>query len=391
MERYDVVIIGAGSAGLSAADELTSSRLSVCILSDESRAPYKRTKLSKHLASGFTREQFSIYPRDWYKERDISISTGDGAASINVENRVVVSESGRSIEWNHLILATGAKPIRHGNIASHDEYHVVRTADDAEKLRSAVSPGESALVVGAGVLGIEVAEQLVCRGLAVTVAASGERLMPKQFNNSASDELTSTFRSHGVELIFGAKIKKLHRTSDRWVGHLGGRDGAYDHLVFCGGSAPDIRLAEDAGILTRKGIVVDERLSTSARNVYAAGDVAEHPAGNVTHLWHEAEHQGRFAAGQILGASATYLLPPFRLKCEVFNRYFFSIGMPMNETLFDVRETRGVHESVYRCLYIKSGIVEGIVMIDEKERAKEYERAVQEGWSAEVFERASPV
>jgi hypothetical protein len=143
--------------------------------------------------------------------------------------------------------------------------------------------------------------------------------------------------------------------------------------------------------------------------VFAAGDAAQHPNGTVTHLWHAAQYQGELAARSAVGKHVHHDNPPFRLKCEVFGHYFFSMNVPQlaaathragalpavgaasapNERVsfpekkpaepFDrEEEARG---SVYRCLYYRNDRLFGVVMVDDRDRAKRYEAAVREGWA----------
>jgi NAD(P)H-nitrite reductase large subunit len=152
----------------------------------------------------------------------------------------------------------------------------------------------------------------------------------------------------------------------------------FDMVVFCIGVAPRIELAKGAGLSVNTGILVDEHLRTSEPTIYAAGDCAEHRDGSLTDLWHAAEYQGVVAAKNAMGHAMEFDNPPFRLKCEVFGAYFFSINKPRNPLDYGIEE----HESGprYQCFYFSDDELVSAIMVNDKERAKEYQQAVRERW-----------
>jgi len=289
--------------------------------------------------------------------------------------------SGKVLRWNSLLLATGGAARRIDGPDHSAGVHVVHTAADVEDLIADLDSNERVLVVGGGVLGVEISDQLASRGLDVSLAVAGERLMPRQLNEHASEILLGEFGAAGVGVTFGCPIWEYDNgTTNRFSVTISGVAKGFDRVIAAIGIIPDVELARRAGLSTSRGILVNDHLETSEPGVYAAGDVAEHPDGSITHLWHAAEHQGRIAAQNILGADRSDVDVPFRLKCEVFGRYFFSIGMPVEGGDVEAVEDAAAY---YRCLYFVKDRLVAVMMIDDPDRAKTYERAVRERWDRE--------
>ena len=382
----DYLIVGAGIAGLTAAETLSehTPKAKIVLVNDEPREPYKRTKISKNIVSGFDRNQFALQPPAWYSDRGIKLYNGASVTNIDVKRQIATFDGHTDIGWDKLILATGATPSTPDEGGLHVPYFTVRNINDVELLRSAAVEAKSAVVVGMGVLGVEVSEQLCRLGIEVSLLGIDSRLMEKQLNSQAAYHLQSRFESCGVTLRFNTNVTSVRRNSSGAVHvQLEGGELSADMVVFCIGSKPDIRLAKKAGICTKLGVVVDEYLRTSHEHVYAAGDVAESQNGDVTHLWHAAEHQGRYAALNDAGLRKSRPSAFFRLKCEVFDQYYFSLneGVSRHKEVISLEK-----QDPYRCFYLLENRLAGVVMVNDKDNAELYERAVGEGWSQKQLE-----
>lgn len=391
-DTYDVVIIGNGIAGISAAQSVRgqSPEKSVLLVGDEDRLPYKRTRLSKSIAAGFEREALQLQPRDWYAAQGIDLLIGCRVASFVADRHTVTLDDGRVLSWNKLVLATGASPLRL-NVGRADlpQVLVLRSAAEAERLIAVLRDAEVACVIGMGVLGVEVAAEMLALGKQVMLVGDCAQLMPRHLNRPMADLLRAEFEARGARLIFDDRVVDVARGVRRLGVTLHRHSTlAADLCVCCLGVAPNLELAQAAGLRVNRGVLVNERLQTSQPDVYAAGDVAEHPDGRVTGLWHAAEHQGRVAGINAAGGYAVDGVLPFRLKCEVFGRYFFSINKPPEDKLFQFEVEESATSGAYRCFYFREGYLQGVVMVDEPERAKQYEQAVREQWERETLHAA---
>ena len=392
MSTWDVIIVGSGIAGVSAARTLAEEGAGrILLVNGESEPPYKRTKLSKNISNRSPVNTFALEQPEWYEANGVTLINEANVSSIDPEARSITLDNESTHEYGAIVLATGAEPLYPPTIRAHESssYHVLRSAADLEGLRKSAHRAKRILVDGMGVLAVEVAAQLKSMGKKVTLVGATPQLMPRHLNERAGEVLEDLIRSNGIRLRFQEEILSFEQREKGDFAVATIRESAhYDLIVFCIGVQPRTEIAREAGAEVGRGIVVDQHLQTSVPAIYAAGDCAEHNGGVVTDLWHAAEYQGQLAARNALRTARNedhheeFDNPAFRLKCEVFGHYFFSVGKPRNPLEFGIEE----HESgdVYRCFYFDGDALVGVVMIDDKERAKDYERAVRERWSRET-------
>ena len=394
MIQTDVAIIGAGIAGVTAAATIASEfpGTRTLLINGEDRLPYKRTKISKNIASGFEKDQFHLESADWYKRNTGGLLSGEEVSRIEPERKRLELANGETVSWGSLIIATGAEarlPVIQG--IEDVPYFTVRSASDAEALIAAAKTAVSVLVVGTGVLGVEVAEQLCRSGKKVILSGRSGGIMYNELTEYAQKQLIAAFELNGAEPLLKQDVVGVERAdSSRIAVTTTDFTRAVDMLVFCIGSVPNTQLAASAGIEVKRGILVDQFLESSVANIFAAGDAAQHPGEETTHLWHAAELQGAYAARNAAraerGKKTAYPQTRFRLKCEVFDRYFFSLLPREVRPEDDGTKRLEYRDTRYICLFHDGDSVDGVIMIDDKDNAKRYQTAVRENWSIQKVE-----
>lgn len=367
MKQYDLAVIGAGIAGWNAAwaARQQSADISIALLSEE-RLPYKRTRLSKSLADGFEKDAFALQPREWYRDHSIDLYTELEVQKLDLQDRRIDTDPLGEFTARAMVLATGSMP-RVPEIFRDKPYHVLYRAADAERLLD-IRPGTPLCVAGSGVLAVEAVEQFLLRGSPVLLTGRSNRLMQRELTPRASAILEELLRDRGIEVRLGADLSTVPDAE----------------LLLCCGVEPRVQLARDAGLPCAQGVIVDSRLHTSHPGILAAGDCAVLPGGYHSHLWHAAEAQGRAAginaALFLSGQDLEEFHPlPWRLKLEIFGRYFFSIGYEQAVAGELIAEEKEEGE-VYRWTARKEGRIAALVSIGEEESARELQKAVQEGW-----------
>jgi 3-phenylpropionate/trans-cinnamate dioxygenase ferredoxin reductase component len=314
-------IVGASLAGAKAAETLRTEGFDgrILLLGDEPERPYERPPLSKaYLRGEASRDKLYVHDPGFYAAHDIELRTSTRVVSVAPAERRVHLASGERIPYDRLLLAPGAAP-RRLEIpgAELDGVLYLRSVNDADALAVAVEKAHRIVVIGAGWIGSEVAASLRQLGREVVIVSPGtvplERVLGPEIGRIYHD----AHAEHGVELRFGTGVVALRgkgRVEQVVTGD--GRIVACDLVVVGIGVTPRTALAEVAGLAVDNGVVVNDRLETSAPGVYAAGDVANawHPLLGrrlrVEH-WANALHQGPCAARNMLGIDTPYERIPY--------------------------------------------------------------------------------
>jgi 3-phenylpropionate/trans-cinnamate dioxygenase ferredoxin reductase subunit len=306
------VIVGAGVAGLSAAEALRELGCdgAVRVLGAEAASPYERPALSKRfLDAGEPACPPPLLPPGRLAELGIELAVGVAALAVDRSGRTVVTTTGERVRWDRLLLATGAEPRRlRLPGAELDGVHVLRELADARALRGALRPGARVVVLGGGVVGLEVAAAAAARGLDVTVLEAAPQVMGRVVPDACAALLAALHRARGVRIATGVRAVAFAGSAGCVASVLlaGGERLPADVVVVGVGAVPRTALAERAGLEVRDGIVVDERLRTSDERIFAAGDAAAAWDATVgRHVrreqWDSAVRQGRRAAAAMLG------------------------------------------------------------------------------------------
>ena len=329
-ERHpkSIAIIGAGAAGNAAAEMLRREGYTgpLTVFDSDDDAPYDRPNLSKdYLAGNAPEDWIPLHPRSFYEELDIELVTDNHVKGLDAAARRVILKDGGNREFGAILLATGASPIRLDiPVSDGASIHYLRTLADSRAIIAAADKSKSAVVLGASFIGLEVAASLRTRGLDVHVVAPETRPLEKVLGAELGDFIRGVHEGKGVKFHLGLTGKSVEK--DAVVLSNGDRISA--DLVVAGiGVRPNLALAEQAGLALDRGIVVNEFLETSAKGVFAAGDIARFPFGytgeriRVEH-WVVAERQGQSAARNMLGNEEKFGDIPFFWS----NHYDVAIG-----------------------------------------------------------------
>ena len=316
------VLIGGGLAGAKAAETLRAEGFAgrVVLLAGEPEIPYERPPLSKgYLLGNDEREKARVHDAGWYEENDVELRTGAQAVALDVGGRRVELDSGESLSYDKLLLATGSSPRRlplPG--ADLDGVRYLRTLPDSDRLLADLREGGRRLVVvGAGWIGLEVTAAARGYGNDVTVVEPQPTPLFQALGPEMGEVFAFLHRQHDVRLLTGTGVRELRGDGAVSSVYTDGGDEIPADLVLVGvGAAPNTALAEEAGLEVENGIVTDAALRTSAPDVFAAGDVASafHPLYGrhvrVEH-WANALNQGPAAARSMLGQEVSYDRVPY--------------------------------------------------------------------------------
>ncbi len=279
MAEGSVLIVGAGHAGFQLAASLRQHGYGgrVCLINDEAHLPYQRPPLSKAYLKGEGRPDSLMFrPDRFYREQNIEL-IGDHAVSIDRAAHRLSLASGTSLDYGHLVLATGARN-RLLDIpnAKLPDVRYLRILDESEALRQRIGSARHVVVIGAGFIGLEFAATARAKGLEVDVVELGSRVMARAVTAEISEYFQQRHTAAGIRIHLGVQATSIESngTDVTGVSLSDGRHVPADLVVVGVGVLPNVELAAEAGLPVASGIIVDEQLLTSDPDISAIGDCA---------------------------------------------------------------------------------------------------------------------
>ncbi|WP_313033035.1 NAD(P)/FAD-dependent oxidoreductase, partial [Massilia alkalitolerans] len=282
MSLQSVVIAGAGHAGVQVALSLRQEGFAgrIALVNDEPWLPYQRPPLSKAFLLGkISATAMQFRPEEFYAEQRIELLADRGAA-IDRQNRRLVLASGAALDYDHLVLATGAhnRPLAVPGAGLSGVFGI-KTRADADAVAPLLKTARRVVVIGAGFIGLEFAAVAAAEGAAVEVLELGERPMARAISPQMSQVFRAAHESWGVHFHFRSAVSEIEGDNGRAVAVItaDGRRLPADLVVYGIGVVPNVSLALEAGLNIDNGIRVSASLLTSDPNISALGDVAAFP------------------------------------------------------------------------------------------------------------------
>jgi NADPH-dependent 2,4-dienoyl-CoA reductase/sulfur reductase-like enzyme/nitrite reductase/ring-hydroxylating ferredoxin subunit len=312
-----VVIVGGGAAGLAAADTLRREGYEgpLTLISADEFPPCDRPNLSKEYLAGKAPDDWiPLRPPEYYTDKQIGLLLSSRVTRLDLGQRKIQLQDGKTHDYDRLLLATGADPVKLAIPGATDsKVFYLRTYADSRALAAAAAAAKTVVIVGGSFISLEVAASLRERGLQVHVVSRQKQPLEHVFGPAVGQFMRGLHEANGV--VFHVEDTVV-RVDGNKVALKSGATLDADLLVLGVGVRPAVSLAEQAGLQTDRGVLVDEYLQTSAPGVFAAGDIARWPdvrSGErirVEH-WVVAERQGQVAARNMLGRREKYTAVPF--------------------------------------------------------------------------------
>ena len=379
------VIVGAGPAGVRTAALLAEGGHRVTLLGREPGMPYNRVALSGLLAGDVDHASLITPAHGSVTYRDgVHVTTVDRPA------KLVRLTDGEPIKYDRLVLATGSHAVRL-RLPGAELPGVVmyRTLADVQAMLDAAAAGGHAIVIGGGLLGLEAAAGLARRGMAVTVVHAMDRLMERQLDAGGAARLQERLATQGIGTVLSATtLRVIGGDQAHGIELADGRVIEADLVVMAVGIRPASELAAEAGLPINRGIIVDDRMCTSDRYVFAVGECAEHD-GVCCGLAAPALAQAAVAATSILGGAALYVPASDPTALKVAGAAIWSAGEPVAADA-DSLVLDDVEDGQYRHLLVRHNRLVGAVLLGETADAPWYLNLIRDGVNVATLRHALP-
>ena len=372
------LIIGSSHAGIAALEaiRLMDENGSITMVTREESLPYSPTILPYVISGEMAPEVIHLRDQSYFDQLSIKFMSGSAVMRINLDEKWVELESGEKINYEKLLLATGADaaiPSFPG--IESVPYQVVRTLEDALKLRDSIQTAKSAIVIGAGLIAMHTAENLAQSGLQATLIVRRQVSLFAYFDGAAARMIGSIFSDHGVTLATGSGVSEISAANGGCQVTLeSGKVISADLLLLAAGVRPRISYLEGSNIEVDRGILVNEKMQTNVQDVWAAGDVAQAPgffdAGKtINATLPNASVQGRIAGMDMVKDPALkpYLGSSGLNTFNFFGHHGFSLGLATVTESTDEIEVNTVYlpsSQRYQKLVFKNSRLVGVSAIN---------------------------
>lgn len=356
------VIIGCGVAGITAAQNIRKLDTSgeITILTNEQYPFYSRVRLIDFLAGKMVPESLLLKNERWYQENRMEVRTNTAAAGVDQAAKTVETSGGK-FGYDRLLLATGGVSLIPPLVGTDKQgVFALRSMREGIEITEYAKAHRHVLIMGGGLLGLEAGHNLLKAGNEVTVAEISPRLLPRQMDVRGARVLKAQLERMGLKFLLGAQSKEITGT--------GGADGVLladgkrvecDMILISAGVRPNSALAQKLGLKIEKGVVVNDRMETEAKDIFAAGDLIQH-RGIFYGIWSASEKQGEIAGINMAGGSAVYEGTTMSNTLKVAGVNLFSAGDMDEEGKYEsiIHET----DDSYRKLVISENRVIGAIL-----------------------------
>ncbi|VAX17603.1 hypothetical protein MNBD_NITROSPINAE02-2180 [hydrothermal vent metagenome] len=385
MKNY--VIIGSGVAGISAADEIRRLDPSgrITIFNGEPYPYYFRAALSFYFKGEISEEELQGKPAGWAKDNRIRIMN-DRVKEIRVNEKEVVGESMVCEPFDKLLIATGAWPftlpwpgVDLEGVFTYRGVVCARNKRDFVKKRGV----KTSVVIGGGILGIEMAENFQNLGIKTCIIDRADRILPLLFDETGSSIIKDQFESDGVRVLPKVEVTEFVGEDQKLTGVTlnNGETIQADMVIVSVGSRPYVDFLADSGIELDRGVVVDENLRTNCADIYSAGDVAVQKIDGALvpcRTWLTAAHMGVRAGANMAGPEAPFLEKVFFNASHAYRSIYAIVGRFNAEEGNAVRAlSQKTGKEKYQKIFIEGDKVIGGAFINDVYPAWQVYRAIE--------------
>lgn len=377
-----VIIVGNGLAGIISAKTLREldKKVEIEVFAEEKYHYYPRPNLIEFLAGTIPFERMFAFPQEWYREQNINIHLGKPVTRIFPDSQEIEVAGGKKEKYESLLLANGSfsfiPPFKG---TDKKGIFALRTLDDAFELLEYLKNHQRVVVIGGGLLGLEIARAMKSRGARVDVVEFFDRLLPRQLDIQGASLLKAQIENMGINVHLGLATEEILGQNDvRGLRFKGEREIEMDMAIVAAGVRSNIRLAKEAGLETDRGLVTDDYLQSNNPKIFGAGDVIQH-RGRVYGIIPSSFNQARVVASNILGKKEKYegTVPSNTLKVAGLDLTSVGLVNPEEGTSEEFRKEKK-EEGIYKKIVIQKGVVVGAIWMGTKKGVNEIIRVISQ-------------
>ena len=381
-----IIVVGAGAAAYRFINTYRSlnRKDEIVVISKEKNTFYNRVLLPEYVNNRLAWDRLQKFRNGEMEALDFTIYPENEVTSIDRQQKVVIDKFGEKHSYDKLILATGSRAYLPNDAPENLEgVFTMRTRQDADYLKKYLHPNGHILIIGGGLLGLELAASLREINVFVSILQLGSRLMERQIDNIAGQLLLDFIDEKDITVYMNDQL--LHAVKDEATGKLkiqlrSGRVLTADAMVYAVGTKPNIEFALDAGIESARGIMVNDYLQTNDPNIFAIGEIAEHN-GKILGITSAAEKQADVLARFIHGdLQSTYDGAVSMNILKLSGLDLCSIGIseiPANNEGYDEILFIDASMRYYKKCIIKDDRLVGAILVGDKSEFAEFKNLIE--------------
>ncbi len=375
------VIIGASAAGISCAESIRSSdkRSKIVVITEEEFPLYSRCLLSYYLAGSIKDDGLYFKDKDFFSKNEVETLLGVRADKIDPKGKAVMLSNNKKVAFDKLLIATGSRSKMLGIPGIQKKgVFALRTVKDANGIMEMLGKSPNVVVLGGGLIGLRAAYALRSRGIDVKVVVKSGQVLSQILDEVSAGMIQEKIESSGIGIMKGLDAKEISGDGNVTGVLLENGNKLDCGLVVVGkGVEPNMDLAKSAGIDTAQGIIVNDHLETSCRDIYAAGDVAQtrdvaSKESTINAIWPCAVEQGKIAGRNMAGDTVRYGGSLGMNSVEFFGMPVISMGI--------TKPPKGAYEELvarddkgtYKKVVLKDNIVRGYICVGQIDQSGVY-------------------
>jgi ferredoxin-nitrate reductase len=387
-----IAVVGAGAAAFRFIQNYREINTTdeIIVFSNEENPFYNRVLLPEYVTAELSWEQLLKIKEDSLKKLNITMKTGVSIDTINTSENTILDSDGIVHTFDSLILATGSRPFVPENAQLHlPGRFTIRKKEDADRLKNYLdntnlAPQEQhVVIVGGGLLGLELAAALKHKKVKITIIQRASRLMERQLDRISSKLLAEEVQLRDIQIYFDNEVSTVFETDSQneiEIGLKSGRIITANAIVYTIGTIPNIEIAKEAGISCGRGVKVNQYLQSSNPNIYAIGEIAEYN-NQLFGITSAAEEQADVLANYLGGDISSFYRGSVLmniLKLEDIN--LCSIGqveIPENDDSYEEIVFSDLKKRYYKKCIVKNDLLVGAILMGDKNEFAEFKTMIE--------------